>query len=278
MSTTYLSGLVYAINIANKLDLTIDLKQEIKELLQTIQPPFFSLESYTEVHEFWEFMNGYFEILGQVNSPDTDTTPRCSIQSNDISFLEYVLKRCEIPGSILYPEKTLVFCSVNAIDFLGALKSSSSQFQRWLTYTDPSPTCHILKTDPNAVIPYKSRFSDVGLDLVIIKKAKQYTPRTTLYDTGIALNLPHGYYAEIVPRSSLSKTGYMLANSVGIIDNSYRGNLYIPLIKVDPEMPDLELPFRCCQLIFRKQNWLELKQVQVIETTTRGQGGFGSTG
>ena len=52
----------------------------------------------------------------------------------------------------------------------------------------------------------------------------------------------------LVPRSSISKTGYMLANSVGVIDRTYTGNVLVPLIKVDKSMPDLILPARVVQL------------------------------
>ena len=57
-----------------------------------------------------------------------------------------------------------------------------------------------------------------------------------MYDTGIQVKPQYGYYFEIVPRSSLSKSGYILANSIGIIDPSYSGNLYIVLIKIDDNL------------------------------------------
>lgn len=62
---------------------------------------------------------------------------------------------------------------------------------------------------------------------------------TILYDTGIKINVKYGYYAEVVPRSSLSKSGYMLANSIGIIDNSYRNNIFVALTKINPDAPDI---------------------------------------
>ena len=59
----------------------------------------------------------------------------------------------------------------------------------------------------------------------------------------------------------------------------YTGNIYIALVKVDPSAPDIELPFRCCQLIFRRQHYLDLIEVdQPFDSTTRDAGGFGSTG
>ena len=105
------------------------------------------------------------------------------------------------------------------------------------------------------------------------------TNNTILYDTGIKISLDFGYYAEIAPRSSLSKSGYMLANSIGIIENTYTGNLFIALTKTDPNMPDLVLPFKCCQLIFKPQVFINLVESNIPfdSITIRGSGGFGST-
>jgi dUTP pyrophosphatase len=79
----------------------------------------------------------------------------------------------------------------------------------------------------------------------------------------------------------LSKSGYILSNNIGIIDNSYRGNLLIALTKVDDSLPDIRIPFRCCQLIVRKQVYTQTEEVyseQELGTTNRGNGGFGSSG
>ena len=78
-----------------------------------------------------------------------------------------------------------------------------------------------------AFFPTKAHPSDIGYDLTAIDIFKKISNRTTLFETGIAVSPPQGYYLEIIPRSSLSKTGYMLANSVGIIDPDYTGTLKI---------------------------------------------------
>jgi dUTP pyrophosphatase len=69
----------------------------------------------------------------------------------------------------------------------------------------------------------------------------------------------------------------MLANSVGIIDPDYRGNLLIALKKVNVNSPDLELPFTKCQLVLRKVEDYLIEEVYKIDNTERGEGGFGST-
>ena len=71
----------------------------------------------------------------------------------------------------------------------------------------------------------------------------------------------------------------MLANSIGIIDQSYRGNLLVALIKINKDSPDLELPWKCCQLIVKKQIYANMDlSIDNPNITHRGEGGFGSTG
>jgi dUTP pyrophosphatase len=175
----------------------------------------------------------------------------------------------------------IIFTGVNAIDLLGILykdKEEQSFIKNNHALFEYMPNCLIKAVSNDAVLPSKPRFSDVGYDISIIKEHKRFNSVTTLYDTGIQVSIEPGYYLEVVPRSSLSKSGYMLANSVGIIDVSYRGNIYIALTKIAPEAEDIEYPFRCCQLIVRKQVGMIIKETDNLEETMRNDGGFGSTG
>ena len=134
-----------------------------------------------------------------------------------------------------------------------------------------------VKDDPNAVVPTKGTPFAVGYDLTAISVFKKLSDKTTLYDTGIKVQPPNGYYTEIVPRSSLTKTGYCLSNSVGTIDSDYRGRLLIALTRIDESFPELTLPFTRCQLILRKHEDYTLTQVTSLSETQRDCGGFGST-
>jgi len=131
------------------------------------------------------------------------------------------------------------------------------------------------KTDTRAVTPRKGNSKAIGYDLTAIEVFKKLNSKTILYNTGIRVNVPDGYYTEIVPRSSLSKTGYMLSNSIGIIDPDYTDNLLIALTKIDENSPDIELPFTRCQLVLRKAEYYEIEEVEDILET--GRGSFGST-
>lgn len=243
----------------------------------------------------WIFLRGYFDGDGAIRKYGNKSSPECSISSNSKDMLESIKEFTKIPCNI--NRNAISYYGVNSIDFLGKLYDHKSplrlerkynQFVQWLGWnkwiagrnsSTKLPECYVYKTDKDAIIPAKTRISDVGYDLTIIKENKRLLNNTILYDTGIKLNVKYGYYVEIVPRSSLSKSGYMLANSIGIIDNSYRNNIYIALTKTDPEAPDIKLPFKCCQIIFRKQIHFDITEVvEDFDETERNEGGFGSTG
>jgi deoxyuridine 5'-triphosphate nucleotidohydrolase len=126
-----------------------------------------------------------------------------------------------------------------------------------------------------AVMPKKANTSDSGWDLVITKIHKKIG-NVTFFSTEVSIEPPHGYYFDLVPRSSLSKTGYIMANSVGIIDQSYRGPIIAALMKVDPNAEELKLPCKCVQLILRPWYNCLMKQEELTHTQ-RNDGGFGST-
>jgi dUTP pyrophosphatase len=69
----------------------------------------------------------------------------------------------------------------------------------------------------------------------------------------------------------------MQANSVGIIDQSYTGEIMVPLIKIDPDAPDLQLPAKIAQLVPRRWHGLHPVEDETELETMRGDGGFGST-
>lgn len=136
--------------------------------------------------------------------------------------------------------------------------------------------------EPGAILPSRAHASDSGYDLTIIAEHSRLPNGVILYKTGLRLVPGPGYYTEIVARSSLMKFGYMLANSVGIIDNEYRGELLVALVAFNPRAEPLTLPLRAAQLIPRKIAQVELVDAtaegQELPESERGSGGFGSTG
>ena len=212
------------------------------------------------------------------------------ISHENEDLLKIIKEVINIPSSIEKGEKlyTLRYDNVNSIDFLGKIYTNIdnnyydevfyNNFLNSLNFEISLPTINVLKTNSCAVIPSKTRMSDAGYDITIINISKVISNKTKLYDTCIKIDIPDGYYVEIVPRSSISKSGYILSNSIGIIDQGYKGNIYIALTKIDDEMPDLTLPFKCCQLLIKKQIYAHINEIcEELSDSNRNDGGFGST-
>lgn len=139
------------------------------------------------------------------------------------------------------------------------------------------PVIKFTKSDEQAVTPTKAHPSDIGFDLTAISVYKRVSEKVVLYDTGITVEPPAGYYVEVVARSSISKTGHIQANPPGVIDPHYRGTLLLAVMKVDEDAPELELPFCRFQGILRKAHYCDFEEVAVLGETDRGEGGFGSS-
>ena len=244
----------------------------------------------------WAFLRGYFDGDGTIHKiDDIHSSPYCSITSNSNLMLEGIKNFCNIPCHINQEHGTISWSGNNCLDFLGKLYSNKSKyrlqrkFEKYIDISTWVPTISSngswkneyfkwSKTRPDAIAPSKTRVSDSGFDLTILEKVKTFG-EVELYDTGIKIKPSFGYYFDIVPRSSIIKSGYMLANSVGIIDRTYLGNIMVALIKIDKSAPDLTLPNKIVQLIPRHiihVDFEEVKEEQLGETD-RGDGGFGST-
>jgi len=137
--------------------------------------------------------------------------------------------------------------------------------------------CYVKKLRKDAVIPQKAHFSDTGYDLWVLDVHKKLDNGVVMYSTGLQIQPPFGLYFEIIPRSSIIKSGYIQANSIGVVDSGYRGELFIPLYKVDKNSPDLELPKKIGQLVLRSISTCEFIERDKLHGSCRGEGGFGST-
>jgi deoxyuridine 5'-triphosphate nucleotidohydrolase len=250
----------------------------------------FIIKCYNEdVNKSNQFVRAYIEKYASIIYDNINIT------FYNENTADSIIKLYDIPCIRQKSINNLViqFNSVNMVDLLGMIYSNYDcpYYNNYIyTYNNRDgksiPCIKVFKTCDEAVIPSKARYSDAGYDLTIIKEYKRLTSNTVIYDTGIKLEIPNGYYVEIVPRSSISRSGYILANNVGIIDQGYRGNLYVALTKINDETPDItdlanwRLPWKCCQMIVKKQIYSKLVVCNStdIEKSDRGTGAFGSTG
>ena len=133
----------------------------------------------------------------------------------------------------------------------------------------------IKKTHENAVIPKYAHFGDAAVDLVAVRKWED-SRGNICYGTGLSMEIPSGYVSLLFPRSSISKTNLRLANAVGVVDPGYRGEVILKFDNLGKEQ--YEVGDRIGQMIILPFPRIEFEQVKELSRTSRGTGGFGSTG
>jgi len=138
----------------------------------------------------------------------------------------------------------------------------------------------IINTSKNPLPEYSTEWSS-GLDLranieepVLLKPLER-----TLVPTGLYIELPPGYEAQIRPRSGLTlKKGITVLNTPGTIDADYRGEIGIIAINLSNENVEITSGERICQMVISRIEKIELEEVSQINETPRSEGGFGHTG
>lgn len=130
----------------------------------------------------------------------------------------------------------------------------------------------------HAEIPEYKTAGAVACDLVAVDYNYNNDTKFHEYGTGLALELPEGYEAQIRPRSSISKTSLVLINSPGTIDTDYRGELIVRFKNIDDRDIIYDIGDRIAQLVIQAVPKVVFEEVENLSETDRGNGGFGSTG
>jgi dUTP pyrophosphatase len=138
----------------------------------------------------------------------------------------------------------------------------------------------IKKVDPNAVIPvYAHLGEDAGLDLTATSIEFEDTGDYGFikYKFGLCIEIPQGYFGMMTPRSSISKTGLILANTPGILDSGFRGE-FEARFKYIAGSKRYEVGDKVAQLIILPYPLIKLIEVQELSESKRMGGSYGSTG
>jgi dUTP pyrophosphatase len=136
------------------------------------------------------------------------------------------------------------------------------------------------RLSPDAVLPTRAHAGDAGLDLYADEAMRLEPGERRSVGTGVAVELPAGTAGLVLPRSGLAaRHGITLVNAPGLIDAGYRGELRVLLLNTDRSEPfTVEPGDRIAQLVLVRVEAEELEEVAELDETTRGVGGFGSTG
>lgn len=139
----------------------------------------------------------------------------------------------------------------------------------------------IKKLNENATVPTHGSEYAAGYDLYacIGESIEISAHETVKIPTGLSMELPHGYFGAIFPRSGMAtKDGVRMANCVAVIDEDYRGEWMLPLHNDTNDTQLITPNQRVAQLVLLPYQELIFKEVIELNETERGKGGFGSTG
>lgn len=249
------------------------------------------------------FIRGYFEGDGSISLHHR--VPRVSIASNSKAMLEAIGRHIGVGAvySAHSEKEQYSYQTTNGKDTLLALEylygnahvgglfldrkydkyckvrswvPSKSGAGNSIKFNTTTGLIRFNKARQEAVLPNITDIHASGIDLHLIDKVSELAPDVSLYTTGIKALPPEGYFFMLVGRSSISKSGFSLANSVGIIDENYVGEIMVALRKHTSAEP--EFPARLVQLVLMPKINAEFTIVDTLEETERGTGGFGSTG
>lgn len=188
-----------------------------------------------------------------------------------------ILSVDRIDSSKGYEKNNIVLCCTGINKAKGNM--SKDEFQEFINYIVLKQTYNsdikIKLLRNNATLPMKMGMGNAGYDISACK-IEDLGNAIKVY-TGISAEPPVGTYLEFFPRSSISKKGMVLANSVGIIDNSYRGEIIAIFYKMNNYTP-FEIGERIGQIVPRRYVSCKFIEVDELSDTDRGSGAFGSTG
>ncbi|MEE4022871.1 dUTP diphosphatase [Gordonia sp. PKS22-38] len=138
----------------------------------------------------------------------------------------------------------------------------------------------VRRLDPDIALPTRAHPGDAGLDLCSTIDLELPPGRRQLVGTGIAVALPHGTVGLIHPRSGLAaRAGLSIVNSPGTVDAGYRGEIKVCLINLDPDEPiTISRGDRIAQLLVQRVELPDVVEVDELDDTSRGAGGYGSSG
>ena len=141
-------------------------------------------------------------------------------------------------------------------------------------------TVRIINQSSNSLPDYATAGAS-GVDIrAFVEQPVELKPlERALVPTGLFIEIPKGYEAQVRPRSGLAiKQGITCLNSPGTIDSDYRGEIKIILINLSGEVQVVHNGDRIAQMVIQKIEKLNWEEVAILSETTRNNGGFGSTG
>jgi dUTP pyrophosphatase len=143
----------------------------------------------------------------------------------------------------------------------------------------PPPVLEVRRLDPELPVPSYAHPGDAGIDLYAADTTSIAPGARALIPTGVALAVPEGWVGLVHPRSGLAVDhGVTVLNAPGTIDAGYRGEVKVLLVNHGDEAFEVRHGQRVAQLLLVRVGRADVREVERLGMTVRGDGGFGSTG
>ncbi len=138
----------------------------------------------------------------------------------------------------------------------------------------------VQKLSGEARLPSYAHRGDAGVDLYAAVDKVLAPGERALIPTGLKMAIPHGYEGQVRPKSGLAlKHGVTVLNTPGTVDAPYRGEVGVVLINLDQKTPyEVKKGEKIAQMVFARVEYAAFAETAELAATTRGEGGFGSTG
>lgn len=191
------------------------------------------------------------------------------LTEKDLNEMDNFKKEIQEDDSLSDNKKDLLLSYLTSIE---NISKELSSYKRVLVKVN------IQKIHENAVIPTYAHSADAGADIYAIEDITLKPHTTTIVPTGLKVEVPDGYMLNIYPRSGLSaKTNIRVANSVGVIDSQYTGEVGVILDNIGNLSYTIHKGDKIAQMILQEIPAIKFVEVDSINETERGDGGFGST-
>lgn len=135
----------------------------------------------------------------------------------------------------------------------------------------------VKKLHPDAIVPKIAHLGDAGCDLFAVEEVTLKPGERGQVPTGLALAIPDGYVGLIWDKSGLSHKGGIKTLG-GVVDSGYRGEILVGVINLSEESYTFEKGHKVAQMLIQKVESPTFEEVEELSDTSRGEGGFGSTG
>ena len=144
---------------------------------------------------------------------------------------------------------------------------------------DDHPVLRVRRLDPDVPLPSYAHPGDAGMDLASAEQRTLGPGERAAVATGLAVAVPDGWVGLVHPRSGLSlRDGVTVVNAPGTVDSGYRGELKVLLVNLGDRPVEITRGERIAQLVLQRVGLAVIQEVDELDDTQRGAGGFGSTG